>query len=496
MIFNAIPQTRVPGQYAEFDVSNLRAGLSTLNYKVVILGQGTDAGSATAKQLYLISSADQAGALFGFGSLIHTQAVKFFANNSVSEVWAIATTMDPLATPTNKATGSIQITAAATGDGTLALYVAGERIPVAVSSGDAATAIAAAINAKITADHPNLPVKASVATDTVTFEAKNIGVVGNFIDIRVNYYETDETPAGVTYTVTAMSGGTGDPDISSGSPSVIDQLGDTWYPIFCFPYTDATNLAALETELDRRFGPVEQIDGVAFAAKSATQAALVSWGSSENSKQVSVTGIYDVMQTPEMVAAAICGQVAAALSVGGGAESRPFQTLPLIGINPPREENRFTFTERDALLKNGISTFNTDAGGQVRIERLITTYQTNAQSAPDTTWLDVNTRFTAMFIRYDWVTNLKNKYPRAKLAADATRVGPGQKIITPAVGKAEALARFDLWEKAALVEDLAFFKANLISEKDPQDPNALNWFLPCDFVNQFRVGKTQIGVTL
>lgn len=495
MVFSSIPQTRVPGQYAEFDITNAQTGLSTLNYKVLIIGQGTDAGSKSAKELVKINNSDQAAEFFGFGSMIHLMAKKYFKNNIINEVKVIAATMDALATPTDKATGSIQITGAATSDGVLYLYIAGQRITVSITSGDTVDEIASAIDTEL-ANHPDIPVKHSATTDTVTFEAKNIGVTGDDIDIRTNYNEGEVDAAGVAYTITAMTGGANDPDISSGSPSVIDQLGDTWFQIIAFPYTDTTNWDAIIVELDRRFGPTTQIDGIAFASKAGTQTALVTFGAGKNTKQISVTGIYDVMEMPLEVAAALVGQVANSLAAGNGNEARPFQTLPLVGIHAPREEKRFTFTEQDSLLKNGIATIKTDAGGIVRIQRLITTWQTNAQSAADTTWLDANTRFTAMFIRWDWVQNLLRKYPRAKLAGDGIRTGPGQIIVTPKVAKAEAIARFSLWEAAGLVEDFEFFKANLIAERDAQDVNAMNWFLPTDFMNQFRVGKTQIGVIL
>lgn len=493
MIFNEIPaNVRVPGQYAEFDISNAASGLSTLNYETLIIGQGTDAGSKSANEVVSVTNADQAGEYFGFGSQVHLAAKKYYENNTLNPLTIIAATMDPLATATSKATGSIQITGAATADGAMILYVAGQRITVAITSGDTVNDIAAAIAAEIAANHPNLPVKTTVATDTVSFEAKNLGVAGNDIDIRTNYYANEVDADGVAYTITAMSGGTADPALTS----VIAAMADTWWQLIISPYTETANWNELREELDRRFGPTIKIDGVAFTAKSGTQSNLVTFGSGKNTKQVSCIGVYDVMEQPVEVASAAVGQIAGSLSAGAGSESRPFQTLELKGIHAPREANRFTFLERDALLKNGISTIKADAAGVVRIERMITTWQTNSTGAADVTWLDVNTRFTAMFIRWDWVTMLATKYPRAKLASDATRVGPGQQLMTPAIAKAEALARFSLWEEAALVEDLEFFKANLLAVRDGSDVNAMNWFLPCDFVNQFRVGKTQIGVVL
>lgn len=497
MIFNQIPDTRVPGQYVEFAVSNLKGGLSTLNYIPLLIGQGTDAGSKAAKELLKISGGDQAGAFFGPGSLLHLAAKAFFKNNNVSECWAIASTMDALATPTDKAVGSIQLTGAATGDGTIKLYVAGQRIEVSVADGDVVATIAAAIAAEINGgDYPDLPVVTTVATDTVIFTAKNLGNEGNDINIRTNYFEGETDPDGVAYSIVAMTGGANSPDISSGSPSLIDQLGDIWFQIVHSPYTDSTNWDAIRDEMDRRFGPTVQIDGVVFTVKAETLSNLVTFGAAKNTKQISCAGVYDMLETPNEISASICGQVAQALAAGNGSEARPFQTLELKGIKAPPESSRFLFSEQNSLLNNGIATLLADSAGVVRIQRLITTYQKNESDAADTTWLDVNTRFTAMFIRFDWIVIITSKYPRAKLAGDNINVGPGQKILTPKVAKAEAISRFGLWEAAGLVEDLEFFKANMIVERDPSDVNALNWFLPTDFVNQFRVGKTQIGVIL
>lgn len=493
MNFKQIPQTRVPGQYAEIETSRLKAGLSTLDYKTLLIGQGTDDGSASAKELRLLSSADQAGVLFGTGSLLHLMARRYFQNNNTNECKAIAVTMDPLATPTGKAAGSLEILAGATAAGAVFLYISGQRIAANILKDDTAEEIATAIKAAIDL-LPNLPVQTERSTATLDFEAKNVGEVGNYIDIRLNMHEGEEVPEGVTYTLISMTGGTGNPSIADGSPSVIDTLGDIWFQILAFPYTDATNLGAIEEELDRRFGPTTQIDGLAITALSASVDTLQAFGADMNTKQLCIMGMEDVPEQPGEVAATIVGQVAGSLAAGNGAEAVPFQTLPLIGIHAPRESNRFTFIEQDTLLKNGIGTFYTDAGGIVRIQRLITTYQTNEQGAPDVTWLDANTRFTAMFIRYDWVNYLRSKYPRAKLAGDGVRVGSGQIVITPKIARAEAIARFTIWELAGLVEDFEFFKANLIAERDESDSNAMNWFLPADFVNQFLIGKTQIGV--
>ena len=63
--------------------------------------------------------------------------------------------------------------------------------------------------------------------------------------------------------------------------------------------------------------------------------------------------------------------------------ARPFQTLTVSGIVPPLLVDRFTAAEREQLLRDGLSTFTVDADGSVRIERPVTTYQTNPQALDD-----------------------------------------------------------------------------------------------------------------
>ena len=83
-----------------------------------------------------------------------------------------------------------------------------------------------------------------------------------------------------------------------------------------------------------------------------------------------------------------------------------------------------------------------DAGGTVHLQRVITTYKVNAQGAEDISYLDVNTPLTLAYLRYDFRNYILRKYPCHKLANDGTRYGAGQAVITPKVGKAEAVAPF------------------------------------------------------
>ena len=138
----------------------------------------------------------------------------------------------------------------------------------------------------------------------------------------------------------------------------------------------------------------------------------------------------------------------------------------------------------------------TDAGGTVTIERMVTNYLTTSTGAADTSYQDVNTLLTLSYLRYDFRSRILRKYPRHKLAGDTENIAPGQAIMTPKQGRAEAVAAFQDWQELGLVEDIAKFKAGLVCERNADDVNRLDWLITPDLVNQFRVAAVQIQFRL
>jgi phage tail sheath gpL-like len=484
--FDGIPTTlRVP--FVAVEISNERAvqGVVFQPYKLLVIGQRRTTGSVAKHIPTRVTSAAQAKTYFGVGSMLAHMIEASMKVNTFTETWAIALDDDPAGVA---ATGSIAFTGPATAGGTLYIYIGGRRLTVGVNSADAATAIATAVAAAINAA-TDLPVTAVASTSSVNLTARHKGVSGNAIDVRLNYNTGEALPAGVAATITALSGGTSNPDIDDA----IAALGDVQYNVIAFPYTDAVSLTAIETELAERWGPMKQIEGVAFAADRGNHSALGTLGDSRNSPHVSIMGAYGIPTSPWEVAATMAGVCAYYSNID---PARQLKTLPLTGVLPPAQADRFTLEERNILLYDGISTFTVDAGGVVRIERPITTYKTNAAGADDPSYLDVMTPLLLGFLRYDFRNMILRKYPRHKLANDGTRYGAGQAIITPKVGKAEAIAQFRLWEDLGLVENADQFKRDLICERNASDPNRLDWLLSPDLVNNFMIGGVKIAFLL
>jgi phage tail sheath gpL-like len=143
-------------------------------------------------------------------------------------------------------------------------------------------------------------------------------------------------------------------------------------------------------------------------------------------------------------------------------------------------------TERQSLLNYGIAT-SFVSGGQLRVERAITTYQKNTWGQSDPSYLDSETLHQLTEITRRLRNRITQKYPRHKLANDGTRFGAGQAIVTPSVIRGELLAEYSDMEQLGLVENATLFNKYLIVERDSGNPNRINVLLPPDLVNQLRI---------
>ncbi len=481
--FDNIPaQLRTPGTYIEFN--NELAGATSSSFKTLIIGQKLATGSQASAVPVRITSDSTAKTYFGQGSMLAAQCIAALEANPYTEIWAIALDDN---TAGAAASGTITVSTAATGAGTLYIYLGGEKISVGVTAGDDVATIAASIAAEINADL-DLPVTATVKDGVVTVTARHKGEVFNGFDLRASFYD-ESIPSGVTLLFANLSDGSGNPDISDA----IDVMGDDWFNWLACPFTDTANLVELETELGDRFGPMRQIGCRAFIARTGTHAEAGTFGSARNNPHISCMPII-TSPTPTYIVSALNMAIASAsLSID---PARPLQTLVLKGMKAPVLEDRWIREERNIALYDGLSTFTVDKDGTCRIERQITMYQTNATGMADASYLDICTPETLERIRYEQRAMIAQQYPRHKLADDGTNYGAGQAIVTPNIIRGQLLALYKKMELKGWVEDYDTYAENLIVERDVDDRNRLNWRDTPNLVNQLRVtaGKQQFIV--
>jgi len=472
--FNVIPNgLREPSVLTEVDGSKAQQGPSIQTYVILVVGQMTS-GTWTPLTQNLATSAEQVRLGAGEGSMLALMAEKLFDVNKVTKAVFLSQADDGGAVA---ATKTITVTGTATEAGTLFLYVNGVRITVAVASGDVQNDIAAAIDAAISAAD-NLPYTNGVGTNVVTLTARNSGAAANDLDVRTNYFAGETTPAGVTVVIADGVTGTTDPDISDVWPVI----GDTWYNLLAVGYDpgQAATLNSLDTELDDRFGPLRAIDAHAILAKRETHANLITLGDSRNGEHVTILPVAGP-NAPFEWAAQATGQIALRAQAD---PARPYRLMPLSTLLAPDDTELFTYQENNLLLGDGISTYVVDDGGVVRLSRIITTYQTNAASAPDTAFLQLETMLSLSYIRFDFRTAHELAFPSVKLVTDASRLAPGQAVISPAIGAAFAVNRARLWEELGIIENAEQFKKDLVVERPSADPTRLDYLLPPDLVNQ------------
>lgn len=475
--FNEIPPTqRVPLVYIEFDSSRAVRGTPAIQHRLLVIGQRLATGTVLAGVPTLVTSAAQAEKAFGRGSMLAEMFAILKQGNRYTESWAIA--LDEAGAGV-AATGSLAFSGAVTAPGTLNLYIAGKKVRVGISTGQAMTSIATAVAAAIAAD-TSLPVTAVASTSNVNLTARWKGETGNNIDLRTNYYQGEELPAGLAVVITAMANGTTNPDITAA----VTVMNDDWYHSIVMPYTDAANLTVLEAELLSRWQAPRMIDGVAYTAFRGTVGNTQTFGNGRNSKHVSCISTAIAPQPPYIWSSAYAGAAAASLAID---PARPLQTLVLTGIMPPAINDRQDLAEQNILLGDGVATHYVDAGGLVRIQREVTMYQVNAFNSPDPSYLDVTTPMTLSYLRYSTRARITTKFPRHKLADDGTKFGAGQAIVTPSIIRGELITLFREWEAAGLVEGFEQFKADLVVERDENDRNRLNVLTSPDIVNQLRV---------
>lgn len=197
-----------------------QAGALNVPRKILIIGTYDAAKTGIADEVPEISLGPaDAGNKYGFGSMLHRLALAADEGSQGVETWIC-----PQAEAEGAAasTGNVSITGSATKAGTLYMYIGGYPCFVTVASGDAGADIVSNAVDKLT-ELKELPLSGAIGTPTTQLDltAKSKGPWGDDILITFNEGFQETTPAGLTIVVTAMSGGSGIPDIQDA----LDGLG-------------------------------------------------------------------------------------------------------------------------------------------------------------------------------------------------------------------------------------------------------------------------------
>jgi phage tail sheath gpL-like len=474
----------IPFVGLEFDGSRSAIGPALVPVSLLVIGQRLSTGTVAANTKFKATNPSEVGLKAGFDSVCHRMAIKVFKNNKTVPVTFIG--LDDAATST-AATYEFTLSGTATKVGELVCYVAGQRYGVGVQIGDVFGDVAAALAAAITADAGNIQVTAAAVGGVVTLTCVSKGIAAGDLDVRFNYNSGEAFPEGISVTTVTATAGTVDPDISDA----LAAIGGDWYNVICQPYVDNTNMNFLEEYLDEVAGPMEQRDGVAYQAKRATLAEMITFGedtANRNNEWMVTLPAQNRMESTYEIAAGVAAETAVSIQDDPAV---PLHRMHLSGFSVLDSNDKWTPTERNQLAHAGIATITDDNG--VQTESTVSMYLKNSAGAADTAYQMQNTQFILSALRYRFVNAILTKYPRAKLADSIEGVGADQQFMTPDIGRTEAVAWFIDAQRDGLVEGgqdaLNQFQDELIVARDETNKNRLNWLLPPDLMNQFIVGS-------
>ena len=338
-----------------------------------------------------ITSAGQAGVLFGYGSPIHLISRVLFPVNSTAVpanvfVYPQAESGTPTAQVMTMTIGGASTSAAT---GTISIYVNGRTsvdgysYNVNVTAGQTQASVATAINAAINSVL-GAPVTSTVSGSVVTSTTKWKGITA----AESNIYVVDTIGTGFTFTAATTTPGTGVPSLTNA----LNNFGDQWNTVVISGYgLESTTAAALEA-----FNGVTGVANPTGRWQGIVMKPFVALCGSVASAYTTVTaitngGTYPVNMTisadPCIGSSGFSFEAAANFAAGWLPILVNAPQNNLAGIYlpdmplPPASFANPQYSDRDAAVQLGSSTTSI-SNGQYLVQDFVTTYHPTGENPP------------------------------------------------------------------------------------------------------------------
>lgn len=451
----------VPFVAHKIDWSRSVRGLRGMPRRVLLIGHKLAAGNAQDNTVVECTTETQALALAGEGSMLIAMWRAAKANAG------LGLPIDIISIPPSGSgtAASSTIVVSNSGpfvqyNGEVMLYIEGVRISVGVNTSDTATSVATKLIAAINAVTGVSVTAAATASPTeVKLNAKWVGPTGNDIDVRSTHYPDDVLPSGLTLTIPSMSGGAGNPDLSAAIAATRDYRATE----IAMPFTDSTNMLALETEQELRWGHNNMRDGQMVVAYRGNLTAITTWLGTRNSRQAHTIATIGDMTSPWVTAA----MAAAAIETSATTDpAAPYTDIVLVGYKGPRRGQHWNLDQQAALLLAGGSPMSINQDGTGALLRVVTNYTQNTSGADDPSTRELAWVKTMSYYRWFTVTEYALKYRGFKLAEYVTDPIPGQKIMTKELVEEIQIGNYMQMMNVGLVQNLGHYKESLIVEID------------------------------
>jgi phage tail sheath gpL-like len=417
-----------------FQITRAAALAGILDQRVLLVGQMLAGGTATTDVLIQdIPNDSSENTLFGRRSHLAGLVRAFKVENPTTQLDVI-----PLddAGAAVAGTAVMTVTGPATEDGTLFVTFCSEanhRVQIDVTSGDTETDIADAITAAYALDL-DAPFTVANLAGVVTATAENGGTLSNNWGLKV-----EGTVAGVAIALTAWSGGTTDPVITT----ILDQIANIRYKTVLWPSSYLTT--TIEADLNAKFNSTNAIlDGVACQVIEDTLANLKTTVAAIDSQSICVLGQKTMdkadrkgsatLEMPDIACAEFCAIRSLRLETGtaltqyltsvatqdqfGGPElaSLPYFNTAMPSMPVADATDEWSAEDLAELEDNGVAVYgpNRAFSGTI-MGPIVTTSLTNTAGNPDTSYKYLNTVDTASVIREFFFENSRSRYAQTRL---------------------------------------------------------------------------------
>lgn len=461
---------RVVGIQTEF--RNFNTGRTVfLPQHVALIGQGNSAATYTTTPMR-VTSAAEVGNAYGFGSPLHLSALQLLPENN-DGLRSIPLTVFPLQDHASgvAAAGKLDITGTATAQSVIRVLVGGQRsaiivIPNGADADAMATLIAAGVQGNVVM--PALGAVDGTNSNEVNLTAKWAGESGNDIAVSI-----EGTVAGVTIAITQPTGGAADPTIDTA----LDQFGEVvWYTdiVSCFGTSNTTALDEYETFGEGRWNPIVRRPLAVFTGTSETVPnTLAAIGNARRAQRVNVFApVPGARNLPCEIAAAWVARVARSAN---NTPANDFARLTLPNIEPGTDAQQWHHTQRDLLVKAGIST-SIVRDGVAEISDTVTTYHPTGETNPGYRFYKDVVKSSNILFNLDLIFNTREWDGAPLIPDDQPTTNAQAKRPKDAVASLSVLA--DNLGLDAIISDVPFTLENIRASINDQNPNRLDIIFP------------------
>lgn len=466
-----------------------------LPQKILIIGEANEdnQSSVSFDTKYEITSAQQAGETFGFGSPIH-MAMRILRPFSGSGVGSIPT----IVIPQEKAGGAtakelvIEVTGTATKNATHTVVINGRygldgtSYDFTVNTGDAAAEIHAKIEDAINGVL-GCPVTADATDYEVTCTTKWNGLTANDVNITI---DTNDIDAGVTYSVTVDQAGAGTPALTD----TLAAIGNDWFTVVVNTYGTVT---AVLNSLEDFNGIPDPVNPTGRFTSTLMKPFFAFTGSTaEDPSTVTNARLDDVtivicpaplsgglpLEAAANAAALYAPQAQNNPHMDISGRSYPDMPVPADGLIGAMA----TYTNRDTIVKKGCSTVELVAGKYV-VADFVTTYHPVGEIPPQFRYVrnltvDFNIRFKYYILEELYVVN--------KAITDNNTTVTVTGVIKPVQWKQILFSLADQLASASLIADPNFMKDSTTVAIGTTNPDRFETFFRYKRTGFSRISST------